>query len=295
MEAVVIRLAPTLLSLFLILAIFGSPAQPGETKALTPGEERALRPRDNFKECDHCPAMVVVPAGGLKMGSPQSEADRSPEEGPLHTVVFAKPFAAGRFAITFEKWDACVAAGGCDGHVPSDEGWGRGRRPVINVSWYDAKAYVAWLSRRTGADYRLLSEAEWEYVARAGTTTPFWWGASLSTIQANYKGDVVSAANPGGEYRRQTLPVGAFEPNPWGLYQVHGNVYDWIEDCFNETYHGAPSDGSAWTMGDCDRRGHRGGSWFSNPWALRSAARNRNFSFTRFDFIGFRVARSLAR
>jgi formylglycine-generating enzyme required for sulfatase activity len=294
MGAVMIRLAPALLSLF-ILAIFGAPAQSGEAKALTPEQERALHPRDSFKECDRCPEMVVVTAGELKMGSPQGETDRSPEEGPQHTVVFAKPFAVGRFAVTFDEWDACVAVGGCDGHVPSDEGWGRGRRPVINVSWYDAKAYVAWLSRRTGADYRLLSEAEWDYVARAGTTTPFWWGASLSTIRANYRGDVVSAVNATGEYRKQTLPVDTFEPNPWGLYQVHGNVYDWIEDCFNETYHGAPSDGSAWTTGDCYRRGHRGGSWFSNPWALRSAARNRNFSFTRFDFIGFRVARSLAR
>jgi formylglycine-generating enzyme required for sulfatase activity len=283
------------LSLLFILAIFGSPAEAGEVKALSPGEERALRPRDGFKECDYCPAMVVVPAGELAMGSPQSETDRSPEEGPRHTVVFAKPFAVGRFAVTFEEWDACSAAGGCDGHVPSDEGWGRGRRPVINVSWYDAKAYVAWLSRRTGAEYRLLSEAEREYVARAGTTTPFWWGASLSTREANYKGDVVSAGNSKDEYRKQTLPVDMFEPNPWGLYQVHGNVYDWVEDCFNETYQGAPLNGSAWMTGDCDRRGHRGGSWFSNPWALRSAARNRNFAFTRFDFIGFRVARSLAR
>jgi len=278
---------------FFILAFFASPAQAGGAGPLALAQERALNPGDSFKECGHCPEMVVVPAGELTMGSPRHEPDRSPEEEPQHTVIFAKPFAVGRFAVTFEEWDACVAAGGCDGHVPSDEGWGRGRRPVINVSWHDAKAYVAWLSRSTSADYRLLSEAEWEYVARAGTTTPFWWGASLSTVGANYNGSVLSAANSAGEYRRQTVPVDTFEPNPWGLYQVHGNVYDWVEDCFNETYQGAPSDGSAWTAGDCYRRGHRGGSWYSNPWALRSAARNRNFSFTRFDFIGFRVARPL--
>jgi formylglycine-generating enzyme required for sulfatase activity len=176
-----IQLAPTLLPAFVILAILSSPALPGEANPLARMQERALEPRDNFKECDRCPEMVVVQAGELIMGSPEGEIDRSPEEGPLHTVVFAKPFGVGRFAVTFEEWDACVADGGCDGHVPSDEGWGRGRRPVINVSWSDAKAYVAWLSRRTGADYRLLSEAEWEYVARAGTTTPYWWGASLST------------------------------------------------------------------------------------------------------------------
>jgi formylglycine-generating enzyme required for sulfatase activity len=289
-----IRLASVPLLLLFILAISGS-AQPGGLNVLTAEQERVLNPRESFKECNRCPEMIVVPAGELIMGSPQSEADRSPEEGPQHTVIFAKPFAVGRFSITFDEWDACVAAGSCDSHVPSDEGWGRGRRPVINVSWDDAKAYVAWLSSRTNANYRLLSEAEWEYVARAGTTTAFWWGASLSSIQANYNGKVVSAANSEGEYRRQTLPVNTFKPNPWGLYQVHGNVYDWTEDCFNETYQGAPSDGSAWTTGDCYRRGHRGGSWYSNPWALRSAARNRNFSLTRFDFIGFRVARTLMR
>ena len=289
-----IRHSPALLSAFFILAIVGSSARAGDVAPLTQAQERALKPRDSFKECERCPEMVVVPAGELLMGSPRSEPDRSPEEGPQLTVVFAKPFAVGRFAVTFEEWDACVADGGCKAHVPSDEGWGRGRRPVINVSWYDAKAYVAWLSRRTGRDYRLLSEAEWEYVARAGTTTPFWWGASLSSTQANYNGSVTSVLSQKGEYRERTVPVDTFEPNPFGLYQVHGNVYDWVEDCFNETYQGAPPDGSAWTTGDCYRRGHRGGSWFSNPWALRSAARNRNFSFTRFNFIGFRVARSLA-
>ena len=290
-----IHLARTLPSACLALAILTAPARCGGAQPLAPTQLSALKPGDSFRECERCPEMVVVPAGQLTMGSARDEPDRSPEEGPQHTVIFAKPFAVGRFAVTFEQWDACVAAGGCDGHVPLDQGWGRGRRPVINVSWYDAKSYVAWLARSTGADYRLLSEAEWEYVARAGTTTPFWWGAALSTVHANYDGSVVSAANAAGEYRRQTLPVDTFEPNPWGLYQVHGNVYDWIEDCFNETYQGAPADGSAWTTGDCYRRGHRGGSWFSNPWALRSAARNRNFAFTRFDFIGFRVARTLAR
>jgi formylglycine-generating enzyme required for sulfatase activity len=283
-----------LLSAFFMLAIFAPSARDGDASPLTPAQERALKQRHGFKECDRCPEMVVVPAGELTMGSPHSEPDRGPEEGPQHKVVFAKPFAVGRFAVTFEEWDACVAGGGCAGHVPSDEGWGRGRRPVINVSWDDAKAYVAWLSRRTGRDYRLLSEAEREYVARAGTTTPFWWGASLSTAQANYNGSVVSAANVAGEYRQQTVPVDAFGPNPFGLYQVHGNVYDWLEDCFNESYHGAPSDGSAWTTGDCYRRAHRGGSWYSNPWMLRSASRNRNFLITRFNFIGFRVARPLA-
>ena len=284
---------PLLFAVF-FLAIAGSSAIGDEVEPLTQAQERRLKPREIFRECEHCPEMVVVPAGELLMGSPRSEPERSPDEGPQRVIVFAKPFAVGRFAVTFEEWDACVADGGCDAYAPSDEGFGRGRRPAINVSWYDAKSYVAWLSGKTGRDYRLLSEAEWEYAARAGTDTPFWWGASLSSARANYNGNVVSALSEKGEYRARTMPVDAFAPNPFGLYQVHGNVYDWVEDCFNETYEGAPSDGSAWLTGDCQRRAHRGGSWFSNPWALRSAARNRNFALTRFNFIGFRVARPLA-
>jgi len=292
MEAAVFSPAPIVSFLFLVA--LASLARADDATPLSKTQEQALKARDVFRECASCPEMVLVPAGKFVMGSPPSETDRSPEEGPQRTVAFARPFAVGRFPVTFDEWDACVADGGCGGYAPSDEGWGRGRRPVINVSWYDAKDYAAWLSRRTGRDYRLLSEAEWEYAARAGSNTPFWWGESLSTARANYNG-AVSALGPKGEYRGQTVPVDTFAPNPFGLYQVHGNVYDWVEDCFNETYAGAPSDGSAWLTGDCYRRGHRGGSWYSNPWALRSASRNRNFSLTRFDFIGFRVARSLAR
>jgi formylglycine-generating enzyme required for sulfatase activity len=173
--------------------------------------------------------------------------------------------------------------------IQKDQGWGRERRPVINVSWYHAKSYVAWLSEKTGRRYRLLTEAEWEYAARAGTTTPFWWGNEIARERANYTGGTGSV----GEHVGKTLPVDAFAPNAWGLYQVHGNVYDWVEDCFNGSYVGAPADGSAWTAGDCDRRGHRGGSWYSTWDALRSASRNRNFATTPFDFIGFRVARTL--
>ena len=145
-------------------------------------------------------------------------------------------------------WDACVAAGGCNGYKPGDQGWGR-RRPVINVSWDDAKAYVAWLSRATGKPYRLLSEAEREYVTRAGTTTPFWWRPSITTSQANYDGASYSIGFMKCEYRKQTLPVNSFQPNPWGLYQVLGNVWEWTEDCWHDSYAGAPADGSAWTSG----------------------------------------------
>jgi formylglycine-generating enzyme required for sulfatase activity len=153
---------------------------------LCAAEERSLKPKDVFKECEQCPEMVVVPAGSFTMGSPANEKERNSDEGPQHQVTSDRSFAVGRFAVTFEEWDACVADGGCRGYRPDDRGWGRGRRPVINVSWDDAKAYLAWVSGKTKKSYRLLSEAEREYVTRAGTTTPFWWGSSISTSQANY-------------------------------------------------------------------------------------------------------------
>ena len=174
------------------------------------------------------------------MGSPDSEEGRRSDEGPQHRVRIAQPFAVGRFEVTFDEWDACVAGGGCGGYRPDDNGWGRGRRPVINVSWDDAKAYVQWLSSRTGKSYRLPSEAEWEYVARAGTTTPFWTGATISTEQANYDGTYTYGAGKKGEYRQRTIPVGSLPANPWGLHEVLGNVWEWVEDCYHDSYAGAP-------------------------------------------------------
>jgi formylglycine-generating enzyme required for sulfatase activity len=196
-------------------------------------------------------------------------------------------------AVTFDEWDACVADGGCNGYKPNDEGWGRGRLPVINVSWSDAKAYVAWLSRKTGKSYRLLSEAEREYIARAGTTTPFWWGSSISTHQANYNGNYVYNNGLKGEYRQRTIPVDSFAPNPWGLYQVHGNVMEWVEDCWNDSYRGAPTDGSSWTSGNCNSHVLRGGAWDSLPQFLRSADRRWDITVRRFIIIGFRAGRAL--
>jgi formylglycine-generating enzyme required for sulfatase activity len=204
-----------------------------------------------------------------------------------------KPFAVGKFSVTFEEWDACVADGGCNGYKPSDQGWGRGRLPVIMVTWDSATAYAAWLSRKTGKMYRLLSEAEREYVTRAGTTTPFWWGSSISPRQANYNGSYAYGDGRQGENRQRTLPIDSFGPNPWGLYQVHGNVWEWTEDCYHDGYVGAPSDGSAWTSGDCSRRVARGGSWFNDPYWLRAADRvwfaSGNPAFSK----GFRVGRML--
>jgi formylglycine-generating enzyme required for sulfatase activity len=225
--------------------------------------------------------MVVIPAGSFMMGSPENEVLRSNNEGPQHRVSFTQQFAVGKFSVTFDEWDGCVRDGGCNKYRPRDEDWGRGRRPVINVSWDDAKAYLAWLSHRTGKNYRLLSEAEREYVTRAGTTTENWTGASITKSQANFS-------------TNSTVPVDSFQPNPWGLYQVHGNVWEWTEDCWNVSYHSAPADGTAWTSGDCSRRVLRGESWYrSGGWDLRSADRHYSTSAIRHYIIGFRVARTL--
>jgi formylglycine-generating enzyme required for sulfatase activity len=267
------------------------PTAPG-VHPLSAERERVLKPKDTFKECDACPEMVVVPAGSFTMGSPASEKERRSDEGPERRVTFSRQFAVGRFAVSFDEWDACVADGGCNGYRPGDRAWGRGKQPVINVNWNDAKAYVAWLSRKTGKTYRLLSEAEREYVTRAGTTTPFWWGSTISTVQANYDGSFTYGGTK-GEYRQKTMPVDSFQPNPWGLYQVHGNVYDWVEDCWNDSYRGAPTDGSAWTVGDCSSRVLRGGSWDIYPRYLRSAYRHVTYTSYRSNDVGFRLARTL--
>jgi formylglycine-generating enzyme required for sulfatase activity len=262
---------------------------------LSSAQERALKPPDSFKECDVCPEMVVVPAGAFTMGSPSKEEGHNPNEEPQRRVTIAKRFAVGRFAVTFDEWDACRMDGGCNDHDPFDAGWGRGRRPVIDVSLDDAHAYVAWLSRKTGHPYRLLGEAEREYVTRAGTQTPFWWGSSISTSQANYDGTHTYGKGPAGEYRRQTVPVDSFAPNPWGLYQVHGNVSEWMEDCWSDSYRTAAANGSTAARGECGFHVIRGGNWGNVPSFLRSAARFLSYAHNRYSEVGFRVARTLAQ
>ena len=221
---------------------------------LKAAQEHALRPRDGFRECKDCPEMIVVPAGRFTMGSPESEGDES--EHPQHTVTIATPFAVAKFELSFDEWDACAAHGDCAQHV-SDSGWGRGRRPAINVSWNDAQTYVKWLSRITGKPYRLLSEAEYEYAARAGAETKYPWGDEIKLdgkAMANCDGC-------GSQWDgKKTAPVGSFAPNGFGLYDMVGNVWEWTEDCWNDNYEGAPADGSARTSGDCIRRVVRGGS-----------------------------------
>jgi formylglycine-generating enzyme required for sulfatase activity len=253
--------------------------------ALKPAQERALKAGDSFKECGDCPEMVVVPAGRFMMGSPEGQG--YDYERPRHEVTIARPFAVAKFTVTFDDWDACTAHGACAPHE-SDSGWGRGRRPVIYVSWDDAQNYVKWLSGITGKPYRLLSEAEYEYSARAGGEHVFPWGDDTlrdGEVMANYFG---------GGHVLQTVPVDSFDANSFGLYQMVGNVFEWTEDCWNESYEGAPLDGSSWTtIGDCGRRVYRGGAYNTEPDLLRSAYRFATSSHDRFDYLGFRVARTL--
>jgi formylglycine-generating enzyme required for sulfatase activity len=266
-----------------------TPVHPAASSArpLSPEREWALKPKDSLKECDKCPEMIVVPAGSFTMGSPESEPLRDPRENPQHSVTIATPFAVGRFAVTFDEWDACVADGGCNGYKPNDLG-GRGQRPVINVSWDDANAYVAWLSRKTGKSYRLLSEAEFEYAARAGKQTAYPWGNDIGKGNANCNGC-------GSQWDgKLTAPVGSLAANGFGLYDMVGNVWEWVEDCNHPNYEGAPTDGSAWTSGDCRLRVLRGGSWSNPPRYLRAASGLRYHTDLRANTFGFRVGRTLS-
>jgi formylglycine-generating enzyme required for sulfatase activity len=244
-----------------------------------------------------CPEMVTIPPGKFLMGSPAGDKSSSDAERPQHDVRIDYPLALGKHAVTFAEWDAAIAAG-AKLEKPGDLGWGRDRRPVM-VNWNDAKAYIAWLNSKLGLEgrrdaYRLPSEAEWEYACRAGTTTPFSSGATISTAQANYDGDYTYGAGKKGEKRGKTTPVGSFSANAFGLHDMHGNVWEWCEDAWNANYNGAPTDGSAWLTGDASSRVVRGGSWSTAPLWLRSAYRLRWDLIDRLNYaIGFRVARTV--
>jgi len=248
------------------------------TSTLTAQDEQALKAGERFTECASCPEMVVLPAGRFTMGSPVNEVGRRPIEGPQHEVTIAGPFAVGRFEITFDEWYACVAHGGCE-HDPRSR-WS-GRLPAVNVSWYDTKHYVTWIAKVTGKPYRLLTEAEWEYAARAGNPGRFSFGDDEAKLGEH--------ASLGGGTQR----VGSFTRNAFGLYDMHGSVWEWVEDCSNDTYEGAPTDGSAWLTGDCRFRMIRGGASDDNPSDLRSASRFSVSAHTRGNDTGFRVARTL--
>jgi formylglycine-generating enzyme required for sulfatase activity len=258
-----------------------------DSYVLKPETERALKPLASFRECaKDCPEMIVIPAGHFTMGSPATEMGRFDNEGPQHSVTIAKPFAVSKFDVSFDDWEACVSVSGCP--QVTDSRFGRGTRPVINLTWHDAQRYVAWFSRMTGKPYRLLTEAEWEYAARAGTTTAYFWGDAIGRGNANCQGC-------GSEWdARLPSPVGSFEPNQFGLYDMAGNVWQWVQDCYHDDYRGAPTDGSAWISGDCTRRVVRGGSWINISRNLRVAGRNTITSDDRGFNIGFRVGRTLA-
>src|ERR1700730_2705438 len=263
---------------------------------LTRAAEQALKPDPNqsFRECapkqqdkDYCPDMVVVPAGSFMMGSPPTEKDRYSNEDPQHMVTIGKRFAVAKFALTFDEWDTCVAYGDCPQGV-TDSGFGRGQRPVINVTWDDAQRYVAWFRKMTGKPYRLLTEAEYEYATRAGTQTAYPWGDDIGQNNANCN-------RCGSKWDgSQAAPVGSFEPNAFGLYDMVGNVFEWVEDCTHGKYVGAPTDGSAWIEGgNCNAPVIRSGPWNEAPDSVRSANRNRGTTDVRSNNLGFRVARTL--
>ena len=228
------------------------------------------------------PEMVDIPVGRFFMGSSHEHCD---DEGPIREVVIGNPFAMSKYEVTFADYDAFAQASGRT--FPDDEGWGRGTRPVINVSWLDAQAYTRWLSKITGERYRLPSEAEWEYVARAGSSTAYSWGNEIGSNRANCWGC-------GSQWdRAKTAPVGSFPANAFGLHDMHGNGWEWVEDCFQDTYAGAPSDGTSRVGGDCSFRVLRGGSWYNPPRFLCSTMRNRDKpDNNRVATFGFRVARS---
>ena len=241
------------------------------------------------------PEMVVIPAGRFTMGSPETEESRDDDEGPQREVSIGR-FAMSRMEVTFDDWQACVEGGGCKSNPkPNDRGWGRGSRPVMYVNWNDVQKYIAWLNGRVdGSPYRLPTEAEWEYAARAGTTTPFWTGETISTDQANYNGNFVYESGREGVYREKTLPVGILNaPNPFGLHDVHGNVWEWVQDCPATDYSSAPLDGTAHSSSGCSQRVLRGGAWLNAPWVLRSAHRSVSDSDGRSYGVGFRLARTL--
>ncbi|MGO8954340.1 MAG: formylglycine-generating enzyme family protein [Rhodomicrobium sp.] len=244
------------------------------------------QPRKRRKYPDAVPDMAVLPAGRFTMGSKEGEGGG--DERPQSEVTIPQPFAVGKYPVTFAEWDAAIEAGGVS-YRPSDQGWGRGRRPVINVSWDDAQAYIAWLSAATGQRYRLLSEAEWEYACRAGSTAAYSFGDSIGKLAQFSEGRFGSAG--------RTAEVGSFAPNAFGLYGMHGNVWEWCEDIWHASYKDKPknlnADGGAWTGTRDGPRVLRGGSWYCDPASLRSACRLGCDPGDRSSSNGFRVAMTL--
>lgn len=252
---------------------------PGKSAAKS-AQADARAPGGTFRDCDACPLMVEVPAGTYLMGSDRGRAD----EQPRHEVRFATPFAIGVHEVTVAEWDVCLREGGCRF---SPEAGVDVRLPVGNLSWDDAQGYLEWLSRKTGQSYRLPTEAQWEYAASGGSSTAYWWGDEVGRGNANCS-DCGSAWDGKGP-----APVGSFKPNPFGLHDVHGNLWEWTMDCVNRSYKGAPADGSAWLRGDCVARVLRGGTWNLDSEYMRTTRRNHYDRDVRYYLHGFRAARSL--
>jgi formylglycine-generating enzyme required for sulfatase activity len=253
--------------------------------SLSVAQELALKSGDHFNECAHCPEMVVIPAGSFMMGLPDKEGGES--DHPQHNVTLAKSFAVSKYELMFAEWDECGIRGGCNAHI-LDNRWGRGRQPVINVSWEEALEYAAWVSTITGKTYRLLSESEYEYAARAGTTTKYPWGDNIGYNNANCYGCGRKLD------MSRTMLVGSFQPNKFGLFDMVGNVWEWTEDCEIVSYNGAPTDGSARTsIGDCSKRAVRGGAWDDDPTSILSTSREWFDTHALGNRVGFRVARML--
>jgi formylglycine-generating enzyme required for sulfatase activity len=274
-----------------VLKVRASAAGPA---AVTCRDLPVLQPFTVFSDIDApwCPEMVVLPPGEFLMGSPNSDEDAAEDEKPQHRLIIRYRFAMGRYPVTFAEYDHFCAA--TKRKKPGDEGWGRGRRPVISASWEDAKAYCAWLSKETGQSYRLPSEAEWEYACRAGTTTRYSCGDTIVEKDANFAPSALRSLVRGLFGEGKTSVVGSYPPNPWGLHDMHGNVWEWVEDHFHDHYKGATADGSARLAGDHEgNRVLRGGSWLEEPNVLRSAHRGWSRPMTRINTFGFRVARTL--
>ncbi|HEY1614254.1 MAG TPA: formylglycine-generating enzyme family protein [Rhizomicrobium sp.] len=245
-------------------------------------------------DAPEAPHMVVVTPGRFLMGTPAEEAGHTAFEGSRHEVAISSPFAIGKYDVTFDEWDVCVTEGGCKSYRPGDEGWGRRDRPVINVSWADAEDYVTWLSKKAGKTYRLPTEAEWEYAARAGSPAAYSWGALASHEEANYgRDDCCGGAMSGKDQYFNTSPVGAFPANAYGLYDMNGNVFQLVQDCWMPNYASSPADGRAVDRDGCGLRIIRGGSWSSTPAFMREGARIWVPGGARMNIVGFRVARSM--
>ena len=305
-----------------------------ERVELAAGDEKVLwaklepigpKPGETFRDCPTCPEMMVIPAGSFRMGSPEAEDGRDSDEGPVHTVRISEPFALGKREVTVSEFRAFVQAtgyrtdaekgGGCavwDGSSTKwtsdaqrnwrSPGFSQGDdHPVVCVSWKDAREYLMWLSEEAKLSYRLPSEAEWEYAARAGTTTPRFWGerAQEACAYANVADEAAKRQFPDWTIHdcddgfAYTAPVGNYKANAFGLLDILGNVWEWAEDCYKDSYTDAPSDGSAWRKGDCGRRLLRGGSWGDAPGSVRSAVRGSYFTEVQGSGVGFRPARTL--